>query len=136
MRLLWGLPRVFLSLSLSLSRVCSVLKVKKEKQNTGEKLFLDMRARSLRFLERCKKKKRSRLLLDDGRRERTMCFSHAKTNERVRMLRVDRFDRSIVVFRDSRLSKTTKKKKEKKFSFFGGARQSTKHRSAPFERGT
>jgi len=43
-------------------------------------------------------------------------------NERVRMLRVDRFDRSIVVFRDSRLAKTTKKKR-KKFSFFGGARR-------------
>jgi hypothetical protein len=94
--LLWGLPRVFLSLSLSLSRVCSVLKVKKEKQNTGEKLLLDMRARSLRFLERCKKKKRSRLLLDDGRRERTMCwFSHAKTNARECCVSIDSIDRSL-----------------------------------------
>ena len=84
-----------------------------------------MRSRSAFSREMQKKKDLDFCSTTDDENERCAGF-RTPTNERVRMLRVDRFDRSIVVFRDSRLSKNSHKKKEKVF-LLRRRQKSTKH---------
>ena len=107
----------------SLSRARSVLKVK-EKQNTEEKLVLDMCALS----SLSSKKKRSRLLLDDDDttfRIRRNVKCACRSIDRV----VSRFkNSSVCVF--AFFSARTHKKKEKFLFVFGGAREPNAHKEA------